>query len=418
MRQMVFEIVDGRAMPRLPRKPGGSFLSLEQAAVATGHTVAALRQQYDDTYGGILEQGQVMPGRVGADDAADGESVIPTMARPSGVAGESSAVADARLATGQPSPSTGPATDTDGPSPAGSGALPFDEMKLALAHALHFPNLTEEQFARVQHFAAARGFNLLSRQLWAEVRWDDRVKAERLFIGLTIEGMRAEAHRTGQYAGSDAKNFTLNEDGLPISAIATVYRLVGGKRQAFTGEAEAAELMTAPGDGDVLSFRKQAPKTWLGKCAQAAALRDAFPDELGGIYTPEEMIRSLRQMRSRDAQAASTEERNQREDETFAKAADFIEQARARKAGPTAVEERRDEDRTEVTSRRTFDLALMDLEILSPSRREQILKLARLRLPDLAKLDDDAAFYTMAWQDVTLYPHIYGLKQGPARVAG
>lgn len=99
-----------------------------------------------------------------------------------------------------------------------------------------------------------------------------------------IDGFRLIAQRTGQYAGSDEVIFE-TKDERPVKASVTVYRMVAGQRVAFCASARWSEYK--PDNGDHM-WRKM-PFTMLGKCAEALALRKAFPAELSGVYSNEEM---------------------------------------------------------------------------------------------------------------------------------
>lgn len=101
-----------------------------------------------------------------------------------------------------------------------------------------------------------------------------------------IDFMRARAAESGDYAGNDDAVFTLDAKGAPVAATATVYRIVGGQRVAFSATARWSEYY--PGDQSGMMWRKM-PHTMLAKCAEALALRKGFPQQLSGLYTVEEM---------------------------------------------------------------------------------------------------------------------------------
>lgn len=113
-----------------------------------------------------------------------------------------------------------------------------------------------------------------------------------------IDGFRSIAERTGVYAGNDdykfngdRTEFELIKEGSkqPITATATVYKIVGGIRCPFSATARWEEYYP----GDTLSFMwKKMPFLMLGKCAEALALRKAFPESLGGLYTNDEMMQA------------------------------------------------------------------------------------------------------------------------------
>lgn len=121
----------------------------------------------------------------------------------------------------------------------------------------------------------------------------------------SIDFMRIRAAESGEYAGSDdplfeelpapAKN--------PAKASVTVYRMVDHQRCAFTATARWAEYAPSDmNDRSAFMWRKM-PFTMIGKCAEALALRKAFPGQLQGLYAKEEMDQSNNVERMEPAQA-------------------------------------------------------------------------------------------------------------------
>ena len=101
-----------------------------------------------------------------------------------------------------------------------------------------------------------------------------------------IDFLRTRAADTGEMAGSDDAVF----DKDARTATVTVYRLTRGTRYAYTATARYDEYVPDPGPnlrGDTL-WRKM-PHVMLGKCAEALALRKAFPQQLAGLYVKEEL---------------------------------------------------------------------------------------------------------------------------------
>lgn len=107
-----------------------------------------------------------------------------------------------------------------------------------------------------------------------------------------IDGYRVIAERTGSYAGNDEPVFSYFEagDSTPQRASVTVYRIIAGQRCPFTASAHWNEYY--PGDGSQGFFWRKMPHGQLAKCAEALALRKAFPNDLSGIYTNEEMAQA------------------------------------------------------------------------------------------------------------------------------
>lgn len=107
--------------------------------------------------------------------------------------------------------------------------------------------------------------------------------AGKLTPQVSIDGFRLNAQRSGEYAGSDDIEFGPDENGKPSWARCTVHRLVRNVRVPFTATARWKEY------AGTSNLWVKMPHTMLGKCAESLALRKAFPAELSGLYTQEEM---------------------------------------------------------------------------------------------------------------------------------
>lgn len=106
---------------------------------------------------------------------------------------------------------------------------------------------------------------------------------------------RVQAARTGELAGIDEPVFgpMQNRYGVefPEFCKVTVYRMIGGLRVAFTAcEYWVENYATAKRDSDAPNAMwKRRPRGQIAKCAEAQALRKAFP-ELGSQPTADETI--------------------------------------------------------------------------------------------------------------------------------
>lgn len=120
----------------------------------------------------------------------------------------------------------------------------------------------------------ARGLDPFTRQ----VHWT------RNGIILGIDGFRAQAERTGRYRPGETR-LDYDEAGKLVAAYVTVYRLHDdGMWHALT-ESAFLEEYAAPHNPQ---WRKM-PRVMLAKCAEARAIRRAFPTLLSGLYSKEEM---------------------------------------------------------------------------------------------------------------------------------
>lgn len=135
------------------------------------------------------------------------------------------------------------------------------------------------------------GLDPLVNQIYAVFRWDSRLGKEKMTIQTGIDGMRLVAQRTGEYAGQDDAKYLPEDESTqyPVKATVTVYKLLGGARVPFTATARWAEYIQLDKQGKPMGLWSKMPYLMLSKCAEALALRKAFPNELSGIYAREEM---------------------------------------------------------------------------------------------------------------------------------
>lgn len=111
-----------------------------------------------------------------------------------------------------------------------------------------------------------------------------------------INEYRITAQRTGEYLGHDEPTYGPEIDFRGVKAPQwcrfVVYRW-NAKAQtkvAYPVQTEFAEVVALGRENKVNARWSKAPKQMLTKCAEAAALRAAFPEELGGEPTAEEMM--------------------------------------------------------------------------------------------------------------------------------
>ncbi len=110
-----------------------------------------------------------------------------------------------------------------------------------------------------------------------------------------IDFMRALAEESGEYRGQKGPFFENKVNGDLESATVTVVRKMDNDLVEFTATAFWDEYYP----GDTMGFMwKKMPRVMLGKVAEVAALRKAFPRKLNGLYTPEEMAQADRQTKT------------------------------------------------------------------------------------------------------------------------
>lgn len=162
-------------------------------------------------------------------------------------------------------------------------------------------------------YCRERNLDIFKRPINIVPMWDSKKNAYVETIWPSIAELRTTAFRTGNYAGCDETEFgplvrrtfqgrvrkgrdeyetkevvTLE---FPEWARITVYRLLGSHRCKFVGPKVLwLESYATIGKSDLPNEMWQERKEGqLEKCAEAGALRKAFPEELGNQYTAEEM---------------------------------------------------------------------------------------------------------------------------------
>lgn len=118
---------------------------------------------------------------------------------------------------------------------------------------------------------------------------------ETMTIQTGIDGYRLIAERTERYAPGPEPTYITDQNGNLLSATAYIKKQTkDGTWHTVSASAPIEEYMQTTVDHKTGEKRPTGmwvnmPKTMLSKCAEAQALRKAFPAEMSGVYTKEEM---------------------------------------------------------------------------------------------------------------------------------
>ena len=165
----------------------------------------------------------------------------------------------------------------------------FTDDQVKLIKSTIAKNATDDELQLFLYQAQKTGLDPLAKQIHFVKR------AGQMTIQTAIDGFRAIAARTGQHAGtSDGifdgvakdKDSYGNEFERPEKASVIVKKIVQGLVTEFSATARWGEYF--PGAKQGFMWTKM-PYTMLEKCAEAKALRKAFPEDLSGVYTDDEM---------------------------------------------------------------------------------------------------------------------------------
>lgn len=188
----------------------------------------------------------------------------------------------------------------------------YTREELDLIKQVAAPGVSDLEFKLFIYTCKNTGLNPLLRQIyairrrqWSDEKWNPEKKSYgdweyRMTIQMAVDGLRLIAQRTGKYAGQEGPQWC-GKDGVwkdvwtlpepPVAARVGVY-LQGVERPVW-GVAlydEYVQTIKAK-DGSPRPTRMwgDMPANQLAKCAESQALRKAFPAELSGLYTHDEM---------------------------------------------------------------------------------------------------------------------------------
>lgn len=148
----------------------------------------------------------------------------------------------------------------------------------------------QNELAFFLNVAKLKRLDPFSGQIHVVKRWDSALGANKITVQIGIDGYRVIASRTGEMAGIDEPVYNAEDGVNPQTAKVTVYRYGrNDEKIPYTATARWSEYVQTKKDGGVNHMWKTKPYLMLGKVAEALALRKAFPDELSGMYTDDEM---------------------------------------------------------------------------------------------------------------------------------
>lgn len=205
--------------------------------------------------------------------------------------------------------------------------------------------------------------------------WNQQRKQNELILITTIGVLRARAHATGDYAGFGKIQYEYADSLIPVSCYVPIYKLVQGQKCEFIGEALWSNYYPGAESGTLWDEK---PEVCLGICAERAGLHRAFP-QLAGLYTAVEFSKPRERPRGSGA------------------ITDNNSVAHAEPEPPD--------------NQMGFHLALIDLGLATPAKRDDVIAFFRSKHPRLIE-DDAQRFYGIVLAAVRRNPKEWGAVSG------
>jgi len=156
---------------------------------------------------------------------------------------------------------------------------------------------TDDELVVLLYQAKRRGLDPLLGQIRGIKRWNASKGRAVMAVQTSIDAFRLIADRTGKYGGGPAPEFRFEEDSkgeCDMVCRFTTRKLCGSSEAGWTwldvtDEARFKEYCGRDRNGRLTSMWRDKPHVMLSKCAESKTLRRAHPEDLGHLFTDDEM---------------------------------------------------------------------------------------------------------------------------------
>jgi len=164
------------------------------------------------------------------------------------------------------------------------------ESKKELIKSVYFKGCSDQEVELFLHVCKKTGLDPIMRQIYPVKRWSSAERKEVMTCQTSIDGFRLIAERTGRYSPGREPFYVYTDKEELVSATAYVKKMTAdGTWHEVAATAFLDEYAQRKKEGGFSQFWERMPKAMLAKCAESLALRKAFPADLSGIYTTDEM---------------------------------------------------------------------------------------------------------------------------------
>ncbi len=187
-----------------------------------------------------------------------------------------------------------------------------------------FKNLHEDEVYAAYRLAKRRNLDIEAKQIYF-IPYEDKNKNRSVIPQTSIDGLRLIAARTGNYGGQINPKLTVRlKDGTKQVLDHEEYdpkevlELISATIEVINKEFPQPQKATALLKSYARTYNGQLQGLWgpktdimLLKCAESLALRKAFPEEVGGIYSNEEMDQAKNDIEAVNASYSTIETTHQ-----------------------------------------------------------------------------------------------------------
>lgn len=183
--------------------------------------------------------------------------------------------------------------------------------------------ITMPEFKMFTELCKVRGLNPFLREAYC-IKYSNKTPAT---IVVGKDAILKRAVLNPKYNGMKSGIYVINENGEEIKRTGTfklpTETLVGGWAEVFRKDWEYSiessvsleESIQKKGDGEPNSNWARQPATMIEKVAKVRALREAFVEDLGGMYEAEEMNVDLPELRDEDKIIVQEDENDSEKDD-------------------------------------------------------------------------------------------------------
>lgn len=179
---------------------------------------------------------------------------------------------------------------------AGSQPAQVSQQQMDLLKQTVAKGCTDIEFMLLMELCRAKKLDPFAKHIQPVKRWDPDTQTMGVTFQTGIDGFRLLAERSGVYGGQDGP-YWCGDDGVWVDVwtkpTAPTAAKVGVFRKDFDrpiyAVAHYSEYVQTKKGGEPNTMWSKMACNQLAKCSEALAIRKAFPEDLAGLYTPDEM---------------------------------------------------------------------------------------------------------------------------------